>query len=95
MESSANRQYYLNETVQSALKLQNTLRNENLTWETKLSSNVGIDASLFNSRSIKFIHYIFIEWYIEVSAQIEIFTIDNRSAKRKFNSPVRTAAYIL
>ena len=50
MESSANRQYYLNETVQSALKLQNTLRNENLTWETKLSSNVGIDASLFNSR---------------------------------------------
>ena len=50
MESSANRQYYLNETVQSALKLQNTLRNENLTWETKLSSNVGIDASLLNSR---------------------------------------------
>ena len=35
MESSANRQYYLNETVQSALKLQNTLRNENLTWETE------------------------------------------------------------
>lgn len=50
IESAANKQYYLNENVQSALKLQNTLRNENLTWETKLSTNVGLDASFFNSK---------------------------------------------
>ena len=50
IESRPNMQYYPNETVQSALKLQDTMRNENLTWETKLSANVGVDADFFNSR---------------------------------------------
>ena len=50
IESRANSQYYINEAVQSALKLQSTLRNENLTWETKLSTNIGLDASFFNSK---------------------------------------------
>lgn len=50
IESRANMLYYLNEVPQSSLRLQNTLRNENLTWETKYSSNIGIDASFFNSR---------------------------------------------
>ena len=47
IETSANKQYYLNETVQTGMKPGNTLRNENLTWETKLSSNIGLDATFF------------------------------------------------
>ncbi|WP_448778788.1 SusC/RagA family TonB-linked outer membrane protein [Bacteroides congonensis] len=50
VESRPNMLYYPNESVKSGLKLQNTLRNENLTWETKLSTNVGLDASFFKSR---------------------------------------------
>ncbi len=50
IETSANKQYYLNETVQTGMKPGNTLRNENLTWETKLSSNIGLDATFFGGR---------------------------------------------
>ena len=32
------------------MKPGNTLRNENLTWETKLSSNIGLDATFFGGR---------------------------------------------
>jgi hypothetical protein len=42
--------YYLNEVGQSSLQPSNTLRNENLTWETKYSSNVGLDFGLFGGR---------------------------------------------
>lgn len=50
IETSSNRQYYLNEKVQTGMKPGTTLRNENLTWETKLSSNIGLDASFFRGR---------------------------------------------
>lgn len=49
-ESSANRLYYIGEKVQSGLKPTNTLRNENLTWETKTSANIGLDLGFFNDK---------------------------------------------
>lgn len=49
-ESASKNLYYPNESVESALKPAKTLRNENLTWETKYSSNVGLDIGLFNNR---------------------------------------------
>lgn len=42
--------YYQNEDPQSALQPDKRLRNERLTWETKYSTNVGLDINLFNSR---------------------------------------------
>lgn len=48
--SAANRLYYIDDKPQSALRTSNVLRNENLTWETTLSSNVGLDLGLFNNR---------------------------------------------
>jgi len=42
--------YYYNEIGQSALQPSNTLRNENLTWETKYSTNLGLDLGFFNER---------------------------------------------
>ncbi len=50
IESRSNYQYYINNTATSALKPSSRLKNENLTWETKYSANVGIDASFFNNR---------------------------------------------
>ncbi|WP_257670219.1 SusC/RagA family TonB-linked outer membrane protein [Parapedobacter tibetensis] len=48
--TAGNQLYYINEIPQSALRTQNTLKNENLTWESTSSSNVGLDVSLFNNR---------------------------------------------
>lgn len=48
--SATNRLYYLGEEGQSSLQTTNTLRNENLTWETKYSANVGLDLGLWNNR---------------------------------------------
>jgi len=42
--------YYQGEVGQSALQPSSVLRNENLTWETKYSKNIGIDAGFFNER---------------------------------------------
>jgi TonB-linked SusC/RagA family outer membrane protein len=42
--------YYVNEVGQSALQPSNTLRNENLTWETKYSSNLGMDLGVWRDR---------------------------------------------
>jgi TonB-linked SusC/RagA family outer membrane protein len=42
--------YYINEIGQSALQPSNTLRNENLSWETKYSSNLGLDLGLLKDR---------------------------------------------
>ncbi len=50
IETAANKQYYINESVQTAMKPGTTLKNENLKWETKISSNIGLDATLFNKR---------------------------------------------
>lgn len=49
-ESSASKLYYIDETVQSALVTSSVLKNENLTWETKVSSNIGLDLSMFDQR---------------------------------------------
>ena len=49
-ESASKNLYYPNESVESALKPSKTLRNENLTWETKYSANAGLDIGLFNNR---------------------------------------------
>ena len=48
--TSSNKLYYMNETPQSSLQPSKTLRNEKLTWETKYSTNFGLDVNLFNSR---------------------------------------------
>lgn len=42
--------YYQNETGQSSLQPTTVLRNDKLTWETKHSTNVGLDFSLFKKR---------------------------------------------
>lgn len=48
--NSGNSLYYINETPQSALKTSTTLKNENLTWESTISSNLGLDIGLFKDR---------------------------------------------
>lgn len=48
--TSTNNLYYPNESGQSSLQTSNTLRNENLTWETKYSTNVGLDFGFWNNR---------------------------------------------
>ncbi len=42
--------YYINEEAQSALITSSVLKNENLTWETTLSANVGLDLGFFDQR---------------------------------------------
>jgi TonB-linked SusC/RagA family outer membrane protein len=42
--------YYQNEVGQSALQPKNVLRNENLSWETKYSSNLGFDFGFLEER---------------------------------------------
>ena len=51
-ESSANRLIYIGENGQSTLKPSTTLKNENLTWETTVSTNLGLDLGFFNQRLI-------------------------------------------
>jgi TonB-linked SusC/RagA family outer membrane protein len=48
--TASNRLYYINESPQSSLQPSSTLRNEKLTWETKYSTNLGLDINLFSSR---------------------------------------------
>lgn len=48
--TAGNQLYYINETPQSALRTQNTLKNENLTWESTVSTNLGLDLSFLNDR---------------------------------------------
>lgn len=48
--SASNRLYYIDDKPQSALRTSNVLRNENLTWETTVSSNLGLDLGLFKNR---------------------------------------------
>ncbi|MDR3007559.1 MAG: TonB-dependent receptor [Sphingobacterium sp.] len=48
--NAANQLYYIGETPQSALRTKTTLKNENLTWESTVSSNIGLDLSLFKNR---------------------------------------------
>ena len=42
--------YYQNGTGQSGLQPSTRLRNENLTWESKYSTNVGLDMGFWNNR---------------------------------------------
>ena len=42
--------YYPNEIIESALVASTTLRNPDLTWETTITQNVGLDFGMFNSR---------------------------------------------
>lgn len=49
-ETSANKIYYPGEESTGSLKTSTVLRNENLTWETKYSSNLGFDLGFFNNR---------------------------------------------
>lgn len=49
-QSSSRNLYYINDQPQSALVTSNVLKNENLTWETTISSNLGLDLGFFNQR---------------------------------------------
>lgn len=49
-ETGDNKLIYINETPQSGMKTSSTLKNENLTWETTLSTNIGLDLGFFNQR---------------------------------------------
>ena len=42
--------YYINEQPQSALVTSNVLKNENLTWETTVSADLGLDLGFFDQR---------------------------------------------
>ncbi|MCC2600728.1 SusC/RagA family TonB-linked outer membrane protein [Sphingobacterium sp. FBM7-1] len=48
--TGGNQLYYIGETPQSALRTKNTLKNENLTWESTVSTNIGLDLSFLNDR---------------------------------------------
>ena len=48
--TDARYQYYINNSTTSAVKPGNRLKNENLTWETKYSANMGLDAAFLNNR---------------------------------------------
>ena len=48
--TSANRLYYIGEEGQSALQPTTTLRNDKLTWETKHSTNIGLDFTVLNKK---------------------------------------------
>jgi len=48
--SQANKLYYPNEKPASGLQPGNTLHNEILGWESKLSSNIALDFGIFNER---------------------------------------------
>jgi len=48
--SQANRLIYFNDKPQSGLRTSTTLKNENLTWESTRSANLGLDMGLFNNR---------------------------------------------
>jgi TonB-linked SusC/RagA family outer membrane protein len=49
-ESSDNRLIYIDDKPQSALVTSSVLKNENLTWETTISSDIGLDLGFFNQR---------------------------------------------
>lgn len=49
-QSGDNRLIYIGETAQSSLQTSSVLKNENLTWETKVSTNLGLDLSLFDHK---------------------------------------------
>lgn len=49
-EKNGRNLYYIGEKVQSGLRPTNILKNENLTWETKTSMNLGFDLNFFNDR---------------------------------------------
>lgn len=49
-QSTSRSLYYINEQPQSALVTSNILKNENLTWETTISTNLGLDLGFFNQR---------------------------------------------
>ncbi len=42
--------YYINDEAQSALVTSSVLKNEDLTWETTISSNIGLDLGFFDQR---------------------------------------------
>lgn len=49
-ENRARSLIYVAETAQSAMRTSSVLKNENLTWETTVSANVGLDLGFFNQR---------------------------------------------
>ena len=48
--SQANRLIYFDDKPQSALRTATTLKNENLTWESTNSANLGLDLALFGNK---------------------------------------------
>lgn len=49
-QSNSRSLYYLNDQPQSALVTSSVLKNENLTWETTVSANLGLDLGFFDQR---------------------------------------------
>jgi len=48
--TGTNKLIYFDDDPQSALRTSTTLKNENLTWESTTSANLGLDVSLFKNR---------------------------------------------
>lgn len=49
-QTSGSRLYYIDNQPQSALQTSSVLKNENLTWETSIAENIGLDLGFFNQR---------------------------------------------
>ncbi|MFT3738119.1 MAG: TonB-dependent receptor [Breznakibacter sp.] len=49
-QTASNKLIYLGEAAQSSLQTSSVLKNENLTWESKISTNLGLDLGFFNQR---------------------------------------------
>lgn len=49
-ETTANKMIYLNETQTNVLQPTTTMYNRDLTWETKISKNIGLDFGFFNEK---------------------------------------------
>ena len=57
--------YFQNETGQSSLQPSNVLRNDKLTWETKHSTNIGLDFTVLKKKLD-----VSIDWYNDVTKNL-------------------------
>lgn len=63
--TAVNRLYYQNEEGQSSLQPTTVLRNDKLTWETKHSTNVGLDFTVLKKKLD-----VSIDWYNDVTKNL-------------------------
>ncbi|RRN77757.1 SusC/RagA family TonB-linked outer membrane protein, partial [Pseudoxanthomonas sp. SGD-10] len=68
--NAGNSLYYIGELPQSALRTSSTLKNENLTWESTTSTNIGADIGFIKDR-----FYLSVDWYNNITKDL-ILAVD-------------------